>query len=79
MSDEYSVYQFLKNDTYERVREFVGVEEAVKAAKHYSSSVGARLGITRRVIITDDGDHTVFEWKHGEGITFPPEAARPWP
>jgi hypothetical protein len=24
------------------------------------------------VIIVDDEDCTVFEWRHGEGVTFPP-------
>ena len=67
---EFSVCQFFKDDTYEYVRRFVSAEEAVKAAKHYTQSVGARLGTTKRVIITDGGDSTNFEWKYGEGITF---------
>jgi hypothetical protein len=33
----------------------------MKAFKHYTSSVGARMGITRRVIITDGGDCTNAE------------------
>lgn len=68
---EYSVYQFLKGDVTERVRQFVGAEEAVKAARHYSSSVGARMGICLRVIITDGGDQIVYEWINGKGITWP--------
>jgi hypothetical protein len=74
MTGEFSVYQFFENDTQERVREFVSVEEAAKAFGHYTNSVGARMGITVRVIITDGGDCTVAEWKFGEGIVFPPEA-----
>jgi hypothetical protein len=54
------------------MRRFVGAEEAVMAAKHYTTSVGARLGLTQRVIITDGGDFTCFEWKYGEGVTHPP-------
>jgi hypothetical protein len=77
MEGEFSVYQFFENGTYERVREFVSVGEAVEAFKHYASSVGAQIGITVRVIITDGYDNTVAEWKYGEGITFPPEWVKP--
>lgn len=68
---EFSVYQFFEDGQYERVRSFVGAEEAVKAAFHYTGSVAVKLGIVDRVIITDGGDFTVFEWKRGEGVTFP--------
>lgn len=67
---EFSVHQFFEDGTSECVREFVSAEEAVKAAHHYCHSVGARLGTTRRVIITDGDDCTNFEWKFGEGVTF---------
>jgi hypothetical protein len=30
--------------------------------------------MVERVIITDGGDDCCFEWKRGEGVTFPPEA-----
>jgi hypothetical protein len=72
---EFSVCQFFDDGTSEYVRRFVSAEEAVKAAKHYTESVGARLGMTVRVIITDGGDCTNFEWKFGEGITYRGEAA----
>lgn len=70
-ANEFSVCQFFRDGTYEYVRRNVGAEEAVKAAKHYTDSVGARIGTTARVIITDGDDYTVFEWKHGEGVTYP--------
>jgi hypothetical protein len=73
---EYSVVQFFPDGSYEKVREFVGAEEAVVASRHYCTSIGARLGTTRRVIITDGGDCTVFEWKWAEGITFGASADR---
>ena len=50
---------------------FVSAEEAVKTAKHYCNSVGAQIGTTERVIITDGGDCIAFQWEHGKGITFP--------
>lgn len=69
---EFSVYQFFPDESYERVRHFVGREEAVKAALTYTTNVAAKVGITKRVIITDGGDFTVFEWIHGKGVVFPP-------
>lgn len=76
--DEFSVVQFFPDGSYEYVRRFVGAEEAVKTAKRCTESVGAKIGITIRVIITDGGDETNFEWKFGKGVTFPPrERAEP--
>lgn len=75
MADLFSVWQFFEDESYEAVRQRVPAEEAVEAARHYSASVGAKIGTTQRVIITDDGDDTVFEWQFGKGVTFPPEAA----
>lgn len=67
---EFSVCQFFENGNYEYVRRFVDAKEAVEAAHHYCNSVGARLGTTVRVIITDMGDCTNFEWQFGKGVTF---------
>lgn len=72
--DHFSVVQFFDDDSYEYVRRYVGAEEAVKAAHHYTHNVATRLGLVARVIIEDGGGFTVFEWKRGEGVTFPPEA-----
>jgi hypothetical protein len=69
--NEYSVCQFFSDETYEYVRRYVSAEEAMRAALHYTQSVGAQFGSTRRVIITDGGDCCCFEWKFGEGVTFP--------
>jgi hypothetical protein len=68
---EFSVCQFFEDGSYEYVRRFVSAEEAMEAASHYTTSVGAKLGMTVRVIITDGGDYTNFEWQFGKGITFP--------
>ena len=68
--DEFSVCQFFADDSYEYVRRFVSAKEAVEAAKHYCTSIGAQLGTTRRVIITDGGDYINFEWQFGKGITY---------
>ena len=75
MKGEFSVCQFFEDGSYEYVRHFVSAEEAVRTFGHYTSSVGARIGTTVRVIITDGGDCINMEWKHGEGITYPPKEA----
>jgi hypothetical protein len=69
--NEYSVCQFFSDGNYEYVRRFVSAEEATNAAKHYCTSVAAKLGIVKRVIITDGGDCINLEWQFGKGITFP--------
>lgn len=72
MVNEFSVYQFLADDTQERVRHMVSAEDAMTAFQHYTHNVAVKLGITKRVIITDGGDSTCAEWVAGKGITFPP-------
>ena len=68
---EFSVYQFFPDDSYEEVLRFVEAGPRFQMAAQLSQSVGARIGTTVRIIITDGGDFTVFEWLYGEGITFP--------
>jgi hypothetical protein len=67
---EFSVCQFLEGNIQEYVRRWVSPEEAVEAAHHYTHNIAAKLGITKRVIITDGGDCTSFEWIQGKGVTF---------
>jgi len=77
MNDElFSVVQFFADDGYEYVLNNVDARTAVECAKRLTETVGGRLGTMRRVIITDTGDLTVFEWKFGEGVTFPTPAER---
>lgn len=70
---EFSVYQFFPDGSYECVRRWVPPNEAVKAAMTYTSNVASKVGITRRVIITDGGYFTAFEWRFGEGVVYPPK------
>ncbi|RPH74012.1 hypothetical protein EHM76_04405 [bacterium] len=68
---EFSVVQFFQDDSYEKVRERVDVQEAWKAFEHYTNNVACKIGITKRVIITDGGDCTNVEWINGQGIVYP--------
>lgn len=72
-TDEFSVYQFFPDESYERVVEFVSFEKAARVAYQCCTSVGAKIGITQRVMLTDGGDCIVYEWIYGQGITYPPE------
>jgi len=74
MSDkEFSVCQFFEDGSYEYTRRFVSAEEAMKAFHHYCTSVGARMGLVARVIITDGGDCCCAEWIRGKGLVYPPK------
>jgi hypothetical protein len=68
----FSVCQYFKDGSYEYVRRNVRPEEAVRAFDHYVASVGARMGLTTRVMIIDQGDCCNAEWVYGQGIVFPP-------
>lgn len=72
---KYNVCQFFVDDTHEYVKRSIGAEEAITLAIQLCRSVGGRLGTTKRVIITDEGDFTNWEWVFGQGIVYPPELA----
>lgn len=67
----FNVCQFFPDGSYEYVRRFVDIKEALDAAQHYTQNVSAWTGLTSRVIITDSGDSIVFEWLYGRGVVFP--------
>jgi hypothetical protein len=72
LNSEYSVYQFFADDSYEAVKSFVPLSEAMRAFKGCTINVAASVGITSRVIMTDGGDSIIVEWKYNQGITWPP-------
>lgn len=69
---EFAVWQFFPDGGHERVCRGVDAQEAVMTAKRHTENVAAKTGLVSRVIIVDDGDNTTFEWKYGEGVTYPP-------
>lgn len=73
MAGEFSVWMFFPDGSYEFDRRGVDGEKAVERAKSVINSVGGRVGMLVRVIITDAGDNINFEWKFGEGVVFPPK------
>jgi hypothetical protein len=77
-TDLFSVCQFFEDDAYEYVRRDVGPEEAVRAFVAMATSVGAKIGTTKRVILTDRGDCTNLEWVFGQGVVFPAKGDPGW-
>lgn len=69
--EQFSVYTFDADGFSTRERAFVSAERAVHQAQWLARSAAGPRRIAR-IIITDGGDHTVFEWRTGEGVTFPP-------
>lgn len=58
-------------ESYDYEMRDVSAESAVQGAHRVTNSVGAKTGIITKVIITDSGDFTNFEWRYGEGVVFP--------
>jgi len=73
VSGEFSVCQFFADDSYEYDVRNVDAKTAMDCFAARIRSVGAKIGTTKRVIVTDGGDSTNVEWKHGEGIVYPTE------
>ena len=65
--DEFSVWVFLADGSHVPVVRYTDPKRAVAMARGATRSSGSS-----RIIITDGGDHTVFEWRRGEGVTWPP-------
>ena len=74
--DEFSVVEFYEGGTHSYVWRGITAKEALKLAAICAREAlarGAREVDRRiqRIVITDGGDHTVFEWTRGKGITYP--------
>jgi hypothetical protein len=76
--ETFSVCQFFKDGSWDYVERYVDSERAVTLFRYYTKSVGAKIGTTVRIIITDGGDCTNMEWQFGKGLTYPPELVEKW-
>jgi hypothetical protein len=65
--NEFSVVEFYDDDSHAYVARQLDARDAVYLAKHCTRRL--HDGVTR-IIITDGGDDTVFEWQRGKGVTF---------
>jgi hypothetical protein len=75
MVDEYNVYWTDCEGEHHTEMLNGSPEQAVNAAHRLCTGPATILGIVARVIITDGGDFTNFEWKKDEGITYPKQYA----
>jgi len=73
MTDLFNVVQFFEDGSSDYIRRNVGPEEAMTTLGDYSRRPAAKIGIIKRLVVTDDGDCCNAEWKYGEGFTYPPE------
>jgi hypothetical protein len=67
MSEElFTVWMFSSDDWPVKAVEGLPKTLAVDYAHWMTQTQEARDGEIRRIIITDESNHTVFEWKFGE-------------
>jgi hypothetical protein len=77
MSDsEFSVVEFYSDGYHAYVERRLDAKNAVNLAKRCTDAAMVASGFVVKVIITDGGDNTVFQWEHGKGVTFPPPEDR---
>ena len=75
-AETFDVWQYFPDDWHEQVGANLSGKDAVRLAASYVTGPAAKIGIIRKVHIVNREDDTVaFEWKFGEGVTFPPEVA----
>ena len=58
------------------VERWLDAKSAVNLAKRCTDAATVVSGFVVKVIITDGGDNTVFQWEHDKGVTFPPPEDR---
>jgi hypothetical protein len=68
--DLFNVVLFFPDGSSHYEQRGLGPKEAVELAKQCTERPAARIGMIDRVIITDCGDCTNFEWCYGKGVTF---------
>lgn len=66
MEQEFSVYEWITDDSYRAVLRFVNAQVAM-----YKATQLIETGKPRRVMVTDGGDCCVFDWHHDKGVVWP--------
>ena len=67
--DRFSVLRYFEDNSHEYVERDVTVDEAVESFASYTTGIGAWLGTTTRVIVTDGDNVVSLEWTFETGIT----------
>jgi hypothetical protein len=69
---EFSVYWWDPDGNYHKELKHVSAEDALQRSKELANGpASVALGVIERIIITDGGDCTCFEWIKGKGVVFP--------
>ena len=68
LGPQFNVVQFFEDGSCEYVARDLYAAAAAKLMNQLAQSVGARIGTTVRIIITDGGDCLAAEWRWGEGL-----------
>ena len=68
MENEFSVYWWDRDGGQHRELQFVDVDTALKATRRLCCGPAAALGVVKKVMITDGGDHCNFLWEDGRLI-----------
>lgn len=72
MSEEvFDVVQYFTNDQHEWVLDAAKLDAAITCAINLSTSVGGKIGTTRRVIVADAEGQIVWEWQYRKGMVWP--------
>jgi len=71
MENEFSVYWWDRDGGQHEELRFVDGERAVSACRRLTHGPASVLGFVERVIITDGGDCTAFEWNKTHGLIWP--------
>jgi hypothetical protein len=66
----FTIWQFSHDDWHVKAAEGLPTKLAVDYAHWLAQTQEARGGEIQRIIITDEGNDAVLEWKFGEGVTF---------
>ena len=79
MGEQFAVLLFFDDGKHRYASRFVSAQVACGVFERCIHGLGARLGMTARVVITDSQDCILREWKFGRGITFPPKDVSRYP
>jgi len=71
MPELFNTVQFFPDGSHEYIARAVPIAQAMEKACSFIKRPAAMIGLIQRVIVTDMGDCTCFEWTFGKGITFP--------
>lgn len=71
ITNEFTLYWWDRDGEQHRELVMVSVERALRRAESLANGPASKMGIVKRIMITDGGDCCAFEWTHKDGVVFP--------